>query len=300
MNGKSPVRKHITCLPMIVAGTLAISTSSAYSSTQNIDWILNSSWVSYQQPVTLNNQTRQISVSGHQTSVGLSLTNWTLLWSPGATSGEKKWVNDTRVITSRYQTDSNAFSVTYHGLPWYLQLGYALSDSDLTVRLSDQLPLQRRQQQASDWSIETGKGGTINDWGWSFYTALVRSVQQINQQQWLESGHIRQDEDITEHYAGSGLSATYFWPNSNWITGTGMDYQRRLSSDGDNTSESLLRPRGRSVRTSSTVSSGALNWSALYLTVEYEFSVAGVSLYYQYELNEPSQDRTGVSLYFLL
>ena len=268
--------------------------------TDSTELILNGSWFQYDYEISSPNRAEQIPVSGTQTTIGITWTDWSFSWSPLSASGDLRFEVDNGMALADYQSDADTLSVTRYFSPWYVRTSYTQSDSNLDIRLSDGRPFNDKQQESTDLSLEAGKSWTIGNWDTGAYGGIIRSAVSTEQQLAMDNAVVQQQEDVTEHYVATGVSASYYWETIHLIPGIGLDYQRQISSDGNNQTE-LLGQRGRPIgqTSGSSQSSGLVNWSAVYATLDYEFSHLGISLYYQYELNEPNQDYSNIAFYLL-
>lgn len=291
---------HKKASSMLVA-LLTLLPISVYSQPASVDWILNASWFQYDQSAIAENRTANISVSGSQTTIGVSLTDWAFTWTPSSGSGATRVALNSGDASANYDTDSDTITVTRYFSPWYTQFSYSQVTSDMVIsNLSTSDVLSDKQQQSRDWSLEAGRSWLQDAWSWNTYTGVIYSTLSLDSFQTLENIQIEQQEKVTEYYAATGVAVSYFWPETRFTPGLGFDYQRRLSSDGRNETE-VFGQRGRSIGVTSGTAqpSGELNWSALYTTLDYDFDALAVSLFYQYELNAPHQDYVGASFYLL-
>ena len=269
--------------------------------TDSAELFLNASWFQYDYRLALPARTEILPVSGTRTNVGIATPNWLFSWSPSAANGDIRVELDDHSAKADYQSDSTSLAVTRYFLPWYVRLGYSQTDTRVDIRLNDGRFFSDEQQEATDWSAEAGKSWVIDQWVTRAYAGALHSSTSTDQRRAAEPGQqLRQQEEITENYLTTGASVSYHWQDISLTPTLGLDYQRRISSDGDQQT-ALSGHRGRPLgrQTGAALSSGLVNWSAVYGTLDYEFSHLGISLSYQYELNDPNQDYTNVAFYLL-
>lgn len=293
-------KSNYQSISLLLTGILVSAPIQAFQLTDSAELILNASWYQYDYEISSQNRTEHIPVSGTQTTIGIALPDWTITWTPSAASGNKNIIIANGLAQADYRYDANALSITRYFYPWYIRAGYSQSESDLEIRSAIGRIASEKTQKGSDWSIEGGKNWQIGQWNTNTYAGLIHSGLTIDQTRIIENGQIQEQEEIDENYLATGVSASYYWETSGLTPGIGLDYQRRLSSNS-HSQTSLFGQRGRPIgrATGTSQSSGLVNWSAAYVTLDYEFSHLGLSLYYQYELNEPHQGYTNIAFYLL-